>query len=127
MKNFSTLCLALTALFTIQSAAQNQFTGSEAEKICPLSKSIIMSELTSLPSWIFFKENSYVPGDFAMEEMSTALQLSEDNSCTIYRKETDVLGYVHSRYQQYYKNIKVEGGEYIVHEKGGFTYLANGC
>lgn len=120
-----TLIAALFSSFAVK--AQNTLTGNEAEKICALSKSVIMSELTNVPSWIFFKANSYVPGDFAMQELKEALKMSADDSYKIYRKQTDNLNYTHSRYQQYYKSVKVEGGEYLVHEKGGFTYLANGC
>ncbi|MEW6469766.1 MAG: M4 family metallopeptidase [Bacteroidota bacterium] len=124
MKKLSTL--ALVAL-SISAIAQDHLTGQQAQQVCPVSKSVIMSEINNLPSWIFFKDNSYVPGDFAMEELRQTLQIGEDQSFKIYRKETDQLGYVHTRYQQYYKGVKVEGGEYLVHERGGFTYLANGC
>ena len=39
----------------------------------------------------------------------------------------DNMGYSQHRFQQYYKNVKIEGGEYIVHTNNkGITYAANG-
>jgi parallel beta-helix repeat protein len=44
----------------------------------------------------------------------------------IVKTETDRTGTENTWYQQFYKNTKVEGGEYIVHSKNGNVYLANG-
>ena len=34
-------------------------------------------------------------------------------------RETDVLGFVHERYAQYFRNVRVEGGEYLIHLRNG--------
>jgi bacillolysin len=52
--------------------------------------------------------------------------MSMDENLILYRSESDNLGFVHNRYQQYYKNIKVEMGEYLTHEKERKLISANG-
>ncbi len=41
-----------------------------------------------------------------------------------YKTETDQLGYTHTAFQQYYRGVKVQHGEYVVHsQKGQITYI----
>jgi len=34
-------------------------------------------------------------------------------------RETDALGFVHERYAQYFRKVRVEGGEYLIHLRNG--------
>ncbi len=55
------------------------------------------------------------------------LHIPSSVSLVQYHTETDTDGNTHSRYQQYYKGILVEGGEYILHSnKQGTLYAVNG-
>jgi bacillolysin len=47
------------------------------------------------------------------------LQLSNDDQMLRPRTETDALGFVHEKYTQYYKGIKVEHATYTLHAKQG--------
>ena len=47
------------------------------------------------------------------------LQLTPNDQLLAAKSETDALGYVHEKYQQYYKGIKVEHGTYSVHARQG--------
>ena len=47
--------------------------------------------------------------------------LSSDHSFRLIRSTTDKMGYVHKRYQQYYKGIKVEFGTLITHSLNGIV------
>ena len=52
--------------------------------------------------------------------------IGEDEKLTFLSVRQDKLGYTHTRYQQYYKDIEVEGATYIIHEKNGKVESANG-
>lgn len=59
-----------------------------------------------------------------LEKLKT--QLPKDYKLEFYKSEIDELGYEHSRYRQFFKNILVENSMFIIHERNGFVYLVNG-
>jgi Zn-dependent metalloprotease/photosystem II stability/assembly factor-like uncharacterized protein len=50
----------------------------------------------------------------------------DDNELRLAQTFEDKLGEKHYRFDQYYKGIKVEGAQFILHEKNGFIKAANG-
>ncbi|MDR1793168.1 MAG: M4 family metallopeptidase [Bacteroidales bacterium] len=54
------------------------------------------------------------------------LNMSPDCQFEQYRENTDEMGYIHKKFWQYYKGIKVESGAYVTHWKNGYIYLING-
>jgi|GEM_PF-4342059 len=48
----------------------------------------------------------------AVNLLRTALRATGDDSFALEKEDTDELGMVHQRYQQYYKGIKVENAAY---------------
>lgn len=56
----------------------------------------------------------------------TALGLKETDSFVLQKTETDRLGMVHHRFQQYAHGIRVHGAEYALHESNGRIVKANG-
>lgn len=54
------------------------------------------------------------------------LKADEEYSFKHLRSQGDELGYTHHKYQQYFRNIKVEHGIYILHAKNGYVVSANG-
>lgn len=54
------------------------------------------------------------------------LQMNADDSLQLTKDVKDELGYTHHRFQQYYKGIKVDNAEYMVHGKNGTIETANG-
>jgi bacillolysin len=59
------------------------------------------------------------------QEYKKYFQISDDNQIQAYRSSHDELG-AHHRYIQHYKGIPIIGAEYILHEKNGTVWYANG-
>ncbi len=54
------------------------------------------------------------------------LKASLHDDFKLSKTDTDKYGITHQRYQQYYKGVKVEGGEYSLHGKNGNIETMNG-
>ena len=54
------------------------------------------------------------------------LNLSSEDKLVKIKDQTDKLGVKTISYQQYYKNVKLEYGQYKVHVKNGKIYIING-
>lgn len=63
---------------------------------------------------VFDKEKS----DYALQTLKKSIQTSSKDKMLLVKEETDNIGFTHFKYQQYYDEIKVQGGEYIIHKKG---------
>lgn len=122
------LLLVSSTLCCVGSFAQT-FIGKEAESKIQDAKQIEYSKDLSRPTFIEFKAN---PSNFRLavsnpvEAMKEALSLSSSDNLISSKQETDDIGFTHTRYQQVYKNIPVEGGEYIAHQKSGLLGCING-
>ena len=76
--------------------------------------------------WLYFKNSSDLKaGDLFSQHKSDA-GLSADDVMVLFETEQDDQACTHSRYQQYYKNIKVEGGEFFEHSCGCYVNLMHG-
>jgi Zn-dependent metalloprotease len=58
--------------------------------------------------------------------LKTALQTTSDDSFALEKESIDTLGIKHQRYQQYYKGVKVQDAEYMLHGKNGIIATMNG-
>ena len=58
--------------------------------------------------------------------LKKVLHAKPDDEFRLKKETTDPYGITHRRYQQYYKGIKVENGEYLVHGKNGMIGTING-
>jgi len=58
--------------------------------------------------------------------IKSILNAKEEDDFRLIREETDELGITHKRYQQYYKGIKVDDAEYLLHGKNGNIEVMNG-
>ena len=54
------------------------------------------------------------------------LQLSNEDQLVVLKAETDEAGFVHEKYQQYYKGVKVEHATYSVHARQGRVETISG-
>lgn len=117
-----TLCCALSSF-------SQTFTGKEAESRIQDAEQIEYSINLSRPTFIEFKNN---PSNFRLavsnpvETMKQLLSLKSTDDLISYKQEQDDIGFTHTRYHQLYKNIPVEGGEYIAHQKSGLLDCING-
>ncbi|MCH8903737.1 MAG: M4 family metallopeptidase [Bacteroidetes bacterium] len=80
----------------------------------------------SAEGWYKFKLDVSIKPDLLFTEYKEAFGLGRFDKMIKYHQESDELGYVHHRYEQTYKGIKVEGCEYIIHEKNERSVIANG-
>ncbi len=116
-------------LFHAFSSISQTFTGKEADIKIEGAKMIEYSERSSRPVFIEFA----TPSSSYSRSMSDPaavikklLEFKEDDDLKFYKQEKDDLGFIHTRYKQYYKNIPVEGGEYIAHVKPAGLDCING-
>ncbi len=58
--------------------------------------------------------------------LKKVLNAQQNDEFRLYKESTDKYGIAHKRYQQYYKGIKVEGGEYLLHGEKGIIESING-
>lgn len=71
---------------------------------------------------VFDKEKS----DYALQTLKKSIQTSSKDKMLLVKEETDNIGFTHFKYQQYYDEIKVQGGEYIIHKKGEYISSISG-
>lgn len=78
-------------------------------------------------NWITFRESTEINPATIFIDLRDAFGLSGEDNMHLLKIQKDEIGFQHYRYQQYYKNVKVMYGEYIVHQnKDGFVATANG-
>jgi bacillolysin len=81
----------------------------------------------SKPNWIKFKDDNDIDPRTIFSRYKSEFNLKDDDNMILYKTRKDDLGFTHYLYQQYYKNICIDEGTYIVHSnKNGITYAANG-
>lgn len=85
-----------------------------------------IAEGNSSPGWITFKKSTNITTDNLFVNYKKAFQLSPFDEMRIISSVQDELGFTHTKFQQYYKGIKVEGCEYNLHEREGRLESANG-
>ncbi len=82
---------------------------------------------TSPNGWITFRQDTVAirPETF-FQQFNSALGLSPLHEFRVVKDETDDKKFRHRRYQLYFKNIKVEGVEYMLHDLNNRLESANG-
>lgn len=123
MKKILTGCLLLLSL---TSAKSQILSGRAAEQVNANANELRYDARSNAPLYVEFKANSYIAASAGMEGLNSILGATSNDNWRIIRSDRDDLGMNHARYQQYYKNIKVITGEYILHEKQGRIVAANG-
>ena len=81
---------------------------------------------TSHDGWINIKPEVTISPLSFFTNQKKALGLTANDEMKLYKTETDNIGYTHYRFQQYYKNLKVISGEFLLHAKEGKLVTANG-
>lgn len=75
---------------------------------------------------IKFNENAKTkPSDF-FQEFTRKLEIKNDDTFALIKSEIDDIGFTHYRYQQNYKNLPLDGVQFLLHEKNGKLVSANG-
>ncbi|GGF00961.1 M4 family metallopeptidase [Hymenobacter cavernae] len=72
------------------------------------------------PAFVHFKPGSKAYGQSeATKALTDQLQLTKDDQVLQTKAEADQLGFVHQKFEQYYRGIKVEHSAYTVHARRG--------
>ncbi|RSK37412.1 M4 family metallopeptidase [Hymenobacter metallilatus] len=71
------------------------------------------------PYMVQFRAGNGYPLSSAQAILREQLQLTPDDHMVATKAEADQVGFVHEKYQQYYKGIKVEHATYSVHARRG--------
>ena len=81
----------------------------------------------STANWVDFREGTSVNPTTIFTDFKDGFDLSDNDQMKVAKTVKDEIGFNHYKYQQYYKNLKVVFGEYIVHQNAeGFVQSANG-
>lgn len=85
-----------------------------------------LTDKNGKPTLITFNEkSSYKANDF-QQVFKDQLGLKESTNFSKTKSESDKLGFIHEKFQQYYKGIKVEFATYMLHSKSGRLESMNG-
>jgi bacillolysin len=118
IKRFTQICaLAIVALFFVESSL--------------FAQSFLKTKEEGARGSVSYAQ---FDNEKALHEQANAKQLllglqnvrATDHDFKMLKSEKDELGFTHEKYQQYYKGIRVEYGEYNVHAKGGLIESVNG-
>ncbi len=77
-------------------------------------------------TWYFHFQKKTVKAENFFQEFKELMGIRAEDTYIKYKEEIDEIGITHSRWQQYYKGVLVEGGEMLLHEKDGRLRSANG-
>ncbi len=84
----------------------------------------IATESSSL-KWLTLKENQRLSKKDFLAQSQQLFDLDKDNELKAVHSRTSG-AWKHSRYQQHYKGVPIEGATYILHEKDELIHTANG-
>lgn len=117
--------IGLGLLFSIGATAQDAFM-YQGEFRNPSMAAI--AEPTSNWGWVDFLPDVQINPTTLFIDHPEAFNLGNNDEMVLVKTQVDdQLGYTHYRFQQRYKGLRVQSGEYIVHVNNqGRTYSANG-
>jgi Zn-dependent metalloprotease len=121
MKTFLTIFI----LFVF-SVTNFQISGQNKSSSIFKDATLILDHKTNSPKDIRFKEGNYISLNSFFDQYRNEFNLSNDNELRSFRVLTDKLGQTHLRYKQYYKGIELAEVQFILHEKNGLVFHANG-
>ena len=75
---------------------------------------------------IKFNENSKTKALDFFQEFTKKMEIRNDDTFSLIKSEVDEIGFTHYRYQQNYKNLPLDGVQFLLHEKNGKLVSANG-
>lgn len=115
MKKFISILVGCLIINLINISAQNSATLSQ------------IASVKNGTDWIKFKPNIKIKAKDIFSNYNSLFGLRNSiDKMVLIKNETDKLNYLHLKYQQYYKDIPVEGAQYILHELNGKIETGNG-
>jgi Zn-dependent metalloprotease len=107
-------------------AKAQRYSGAEADKIFKGSTLVVIGEESKIPTMVLMGETTDYKSKTFSELLEPLFKFGEDEKIREYKSTKDYVGFTHHHYQQYYKNVRVEGAEYLMHEKLGRIVSVNG-
>ena len=117
----------LFAVLLVSCLAASAFGADEGqEKVTVLHQAEMkFDKAGKVPTVIKFAQGQQPTVAAFLQEYKRHFQISDDNQLQAFYSSHDELG-SHHRYLQHYMGIPIIGAEYIVHERNGAVWLANG-
>ncbi|SEJ15646.1 Por secretion system C-terminal sorting domain-containing protein [Dyadobacter sp. SG02] len=111
-------------LLSVQAISQNRY----QPKYASTKGSKILQDADTLisKSWLTFKADVDTSSFFTRYAEDLGLKQNPNLKFIKVKEEKDPTGMTHARYQLFYKKLKMEGLEYLVHSKEGKVKAANG-
>ncbi|MBL7774476.1 MAG: hypothetical protein JNK89_00650, partial [Saprospiraceae bacterium] len=81
---------------------------------------------TGNPDWLTVREGVELSAAILSRQNLADLGLSANDELRLYRTDVDDLGFTHYRYHQYFRGVRVDGAELLLHEKDGRVRTLNG-
>lgn len=126
MKKLLSLLGCLVLLCSISYSQNRSLKNKDANKLIPFASEIQFAGSNESPSVIIFDNYSAVTKEDFFTVTSKSLKSNRTTTWKLYNEKRDEIGFTHYRYQQYYNNVKVETGQYFLHERNGKIEKANG-
>jgi Zn-dependent metalloprotease len=115
------LLLVSMSIICANTYAQSFF-GREADQKVESAQWVEYQKDFKKPTFVEFSSSSAnfrLAVSNPVEVMKQALMLRAEDNLVSIKQESDQIGFVHTKYQQTYKGVPVQGGEYIAHQKAG--------
>ena len=123
----SRLISLITLLFlTISVSYSQEINGSACEKHVPNAIKIKLNPNDNTIQYFKLRTDAKVKSTDEISFLMGVLKLNKDINLKISSKETDKIGYTHSRYKFYYKSILIEDFTFIIHSKNDVIVSGNG-
>src|SRR4030095_431423 len=120
----SLLCLLVCS--SIHAVGQH-YVGEQAKKINPDASQVFINEKRNTISFIRLDATANVPTSSGETWLrNDVLKLSTEDNLVQYQEYDDNIGFIHTRYRQFYKSVPVEYGVFYIHNKNGKVVSANG-
>lgn len=85
-----------------------------------------IGKIVDVSGWLEFNSDSSFIATDVFDKHRTKFGLSSRDEMKPRRQTESTKGLKHYHYQQYYDGLEIEGAEFIIHEKNGKAYRANG-
>ncbi len=119
--------IAIFSLFLVSIGLHSKsLVGKSASAILKGASEIRYTKQSKAPSFISFKTDERPLGDSFSQVMNGVFKNSPETTFKLIKSSVDELGYTHHKYQQYFKEIKVEHATYTSHEKNGLIESISG-
>jgi Zn-dependent metalloprotease len=119
--SFVSKCAILFFTLTVTGGglSAQRYSGKDADAICKGSTLVVIEAESKAPTMILLGEETNYQATAWKEVLKPVLGMREEDDLKEYKARKDMVGFAHHFFRQMYKGLKVQGGEYVIHEKLG--------